>query len=70
VFRSLKRFLQEICRPTLPIILITFFCNRNFFYNLKVTTPQGRQSQMIMKTCKVMVLKTCELITFFKELIM
>ena len=26
IFRSLKRFLQEACRPPLPIILITFSC--------------------------------------------
>jgi hypothetical protein len=28
IFRSLKRFLQEACRPVLPIILKIFFCNQ------------------------------------------
>jgi len=32
IFRSLKRFLQEVCWPALPIILKTFFVIEKFLY--------------------------------------
>ena len=58
IFRSLKRFLQESCRPALPIMLKTFFCNQKILY-LKWT----------WKHVKYMILKTYGLLTVFKELI-
>jgi hypothetical protein len=68
MFRSLKRFLQETCRPTLSVILITFFCNRNIF--ILSGSPTHRVKPYLKwtwKHAKYMVLKTYELITFFKE---
>ena len=69
-FRSLKRFLQEACQPTLPIILITSFCNRKI---LKLSvSPLHRVRPYLKWTWKhviYMVLRTYGLITFFKELI-
>ena len=69
-FRSLKRFLQETCWPTLPIILMTFFCNQ------KILTLSGSPPHRVRpylrwtwKHAKYMVLRTYGLITFFKELI-
>ena len=32
LFRSLKSFPQEACRPALSIILIIFFCKQKFLY--------------------------------------
>jgi hypothetical protein len=70
MFRSLKRFLQETCRPTLPIILITFICNQKIF--ILAGSPPHRVKPYLKwtwKHAKYMVLKTCGLITFFKDLI-
>jgi hypothetical protein len=70
MFRSVKRFLQETCRPTLPIILITSFCNRKIF--ILSGSPPHRVKPYLKwtwKHAKYMVLKTYGIITFFKELI-
>jgi hypothetical protein len=40
MFRYLKRFLQDVCPPTLPVFLTAFFCSRKIVI-LSWSPPTG-----------------------------
>ena len=69
IFRSLKRFLQEACWPTLPFILIAFFCDWKILI-LSGSLPYRVTPYLkwTWKHAKYMVLKSYVLITMYMHL--